>query len=363
MVMAIQTIIRGLAVGIFAVLSLVPVAAVATHQLWPSLYPTNNLLTAPVAWPARFNGAFPSQFEQWLTDHVRRTLPALSINAAYQVGLLRQSSDRRIVLARSGWLFWTDGDDTETATMANFRGRLRFTNAQVQQAQRHLLVMRDALAACNIRALVAVAPNKQSIYGEKLSGDGETAETELDDLLPRLELGARSLLLDLRPPLRAAKAQHPELPLYYKTDSHWNLLGAYYGYSAIMAELAKTTPIANLQLTSRDRYKIAVTSRPPGDLAQMLAASAWFTDAEVEERPIIDAAAPPGAGRLLILGDSFSERLIPYFRPHFSTVQFRHFPSPPASVGDKPSVILFGFVERYLLVLTLHFDWSQFCTP
>ena len=287
----------------------------------------------------------------------------LSINAAYQIGLLRESSDRRIVLSRSGWLFWTDGGETDPATMANFRGKLRFTDAEVREAERNLLAMHDTLSACNVRVLAAMAPNKQSVYGERLSGNEEAVETELDDLLPRLDLHARSLLLDLRPQLRAAKAEHPDLPLYYKTDTHWNLLGGYYGYKAIMAELAKTMPIANLQLTSPDRYQITATSRPPGDLALMLGASSWFTDAEVEVRPAFDAAAPPKADRLFILGDLFSEALIPYFKAHFSTVQYRRFSSPPESESDKPSVVLFEFVERYLLVaLTSRIDWSQFCT-
>ena len=98
-----------------------------------------------------------------------------------------------------------------------------------------------------------MAPNKQSVYGERLSGNEEAVETESSmTFRPRLRIRTRvRYCLICARSWRAAKAEHPDLPLYYKTDTHWNLLGGYYGYKAIMAvELAKTMPIANLQLTS-----------------------------------------------------------------------------------------------------------------
>ena len=54
-----QMTARGFAVGIFAVLSLVPGAAVAIHHLCLSLYPTNDLLTAPVGMAGPVQQGFP----------------------------------------------------------------------------------------------------------------------------------------------------------------------------------------------------------------------------------------------------------------------------------------------------------------
>lgn len=359
MMIMIQARIRCLAVGIFVIMSVTPPASVAVHWLWPSLPQSIVPLTEPVELPREFTLDFPSKFEQWFTDRIRRSLPLLAVNADYQVGLLHRSSDPRIVLARAGWLFWTDTGDTTPATMANFRGKLRFTDAEVEERQRQLLRMHDELMACNIQSLVAVVPNKQTIYGEELSGGGPTEQTELDDLLSRLDPRARSLVLDLRQPLRVAKARHPDLPLYYRTDSHWNMLGALYGYSAIMEALARKTSVTNLPLASRDRYRIKLVPHPPGDLAQILSASPWFADVDVETRPIFDVAPPPAAGQLFIIGDSFARALMPYFRPHFSSVEFERFSIPPTLA--KPAVVLLELTERYLIVLTWPFEWSRFC--
>jgi hypothetical protein len=248
--------------------------------------------------------------------------------------------------------------------MANFRGKLRFTDAEVQQTNRKLITMHDELSACGIHALVAVAPNKQSIYGEYLFNTDRHVKTAIDDLLPRLSPQARAMLLDLRPALRAAKRREPNLLLYFKTDTHWNDLGAFYAYQAIIEALAKTMAIPNLPLASLDRFTLTI--RPhEGDLPYLLAARSWFPDAGPQLRAKTNPAVPPDAGQMVLLGDSFAIGLHPYFRLHFSDVRYFHNDKAEAALEGrhpKPLVILFESVERYLPnFVTFSFDWKRFC--
>jgi hypothetical protein len=346
---------------VFAFLSLVPSASFVCNRLWPWPHPDSMPRVARVEFPHHFGLDIFKEFDQWFVDRVDRHLPLLAINAAYQIGLLRRSTDARVVIAHDGWLFYTDEGDDKPATLDNFRGKVRFTDSEVQKINRKLVAMHDVLAACGIHALVAVAPNKQAIYGEYLVNSLQSPRTALDDLRLRLDPRSRAMLIDLRQPLLRAKAQNPGLLLYYKTDTHWNQLGAFYAYRAIIDNLARTMPVINLQLASLDQYVIDVQPSGPGDIAiNMLSATSWFTDTQVDLRGKFNPTVPPDAGDLMIVGDSFSDALIPYFKLHFSNVYFGY--RSTAVEHGKPSVVLLECVERYLLgTLGNDFDWAQFC--
>ncbi len=356
--MAMRTITRPLAVIVFGLLCLLPLAASTGDWLWP--WPHERPAVPRLSFPDRLNLSVLGQFDRWFVDRARRHLPLLEVNAAYQVGVLRRSTNPTIVFAPDGWIFYTDDVDNP-GSMANFRGKVQFSEADVRKLDAHLTAMRDALSACGVPLMVAVAPNKQSIYGAHLS-DGAQPPTALDDLLPRLTPPARALLLDLRPPLLAAKA-HESMPLYFKTDSHWNELGAFYAYQAIVAALAKTMPVANVPLAALDRFTLG-SGPHTGDLVNSLSAKRWLTDTEITLRRKVPPEVPAGAGRIVLIGDSFSKRLEPYFSAHFSSVQFVRFDT----IGDalagpaRPTVVLVEVVERYLpLLVADSFDWTRFC--
>jgi hypothetical protein len=245
---------------------------------------------------------------------------------------------------------------------------MRFTEAEVKTANQRLLAMRDQLATCDARGLIVIAPNKQSIYGEYLDNAGSRAKTRLDDLLPRLDPQARKMLLDLRKPLRAAKAQDPSMPLYFKTDTHWNDLGAYFGYRAIIEALAKQIPVSNLSLAAFDQFTTDVKPFIRGDLSViMLSARDWFPDVQVGVWRKTDGNIPfyGGSGRLILLGDSFSLALKRYFLPHFAEVRSGPYVNTPAELKEgqgKPSAVVFEMVERYLPYINVqNIDWTQFC--
>jgi len=358
--MPVRSLTRPLAVLIFALLCLAPLAATTGNWLWPWPFDT-NLANEPPKFPRRIDSGLPHALETWFTDRARRHLPLLAINTAYQVGVLYRSINPRIVFGSDGWIFYTDEID-KPGTMANFRGRLRFSEEEVRRIDRNLTAMRETLSGCGIRSLFVVAPNKQSIYGEYLAGRAP-AKAQLDDLLERLTPQARAAVLDLREPLRAAKVREREGLLYYKTNSHWNRLGAFYGYQAIVAALPP--PVANAPLAARDAFTLHLAPHT-GDLVNLLTARHWIFDTAIELKRKNEVAPPGNAGSLLLLGDSFSENLEGYFEPHFSDVRYVRLGALETAFADgaaKPSVIVFELAERYMPPFAgAALTWQRFCT-
>ncbi len=72
----------------------------------------------------------------------------------------------------------------------------------------------------------------------------------------------QGLYVDTRMALRAAKSQFPE-SLYYKTDTHWNSLGAWVAFSAFETEIARSEEGLR-RLTEQPIRRFMVTERQGG---------------------------------------------------------------------------------------------------
>ena len=130
---------------------------------------------------------------------------------------LRDGGEKALV-GRDGWLFYKPGFDDMVA-----RGKpMTATNDPVAA----IVAFRDALAARGIQLLVVPAPNKESIYPDRLSARVPKGQVVVSpptrDLLARLR-AARVECVDLFAVFAAARTNVPAsnaAPLYLKRDSH-----------------------------------------------------------------------------------------------------------------------------------------------
>lgn len=366
--MTLRTAARILPVLVFAILCVAPLALFTVRGPWPGGAALH--LPQPPAFPYRIYPRVFRDIDRWFVGHVGMRLPLLAIGSSFHTGLLKRSTDARVVIGREGWLYWTDSGADQPDNMADFNGLTRLSSDEIARIEILAHRMHDQLAACGIAALLVIAPNKQSIYPEFLSSTLVRPQTRFDDALGRFDDLTRSMILDLRPPLRAAKINPVGLPLYYKTDTHWNKLGAFFGYRAMIEALARTSSRLETDLAALDRYAVATRPYSDGDLgAAMLAAPNWYDDIEIDlsQKPSFSLAAAP-EGRLLLIGDSFSYVLPEFFEAHFAAVHRVNRDNIPAhpwpDTSLAPAAVILEIVERGLpLLADLQFDWSSLCRP
>lgn len=115
----------------------------------------------------------------------------------------------------------------------------------------------------NIKLIIALAPNKHSVYKENLPNWMQTNEKTLTDNIVEFLQEKNIEILDLRSFLEAEKKQDL---LYYKSDTHWNELGASLAYKKLIAFLNKSQ---NLNITIPD-FSLQKVSRAGGDLSNFL---------------------------------------------------------------------------------------------
>ena len=235
-----------------------------------------------------------------------------------------------------GWLFFS-GDQV----LDDLKGRLHLSAAEKQQFLQTAASKKAWLKRQGIAYMLLIAPNKQSIYPEYLPRHYQQAQktSRLDDLLDQIKKPADSGLLDLRPLLRENRSK---TRLYDRSDTHWNSWGAYFAYQQIMDRVQQLFP----GFTGRRSFSFlpAWKNGSGGDLALMIGRRTSI----IEQRPVVDASDftavktpidQPLAAlltlpqlhpeytknsgrelRVLVLHDSFCNKLKPFFSESFGEV-------------------------------------------
>jgi alginate O-acetyltransferase complex protein AlgJ len=328
-----RTLTRPAAVVMFFALALVPLTLFGVNELWHGRRTLE--LGKQAAFPDKLAPNTFRRISDWFNDRIGLRYYFVQLGSDLNVRLLHLSINRAVTIGRDDWLFYTDDEDRPAVSMVDVRGHLRLALPQVQQIDDHLRSVSATFAACGKSAFVVIAPNKQSIYSEYLAAETSAITTRLDDLLQKLGPEAKAMIIDPRPRLRSVKSAHP-FPLYLKTDTHWNDLGAFYVYQTIIEALARTRSIPHPEYASFDQYDIDVQPFQGGDLAVRMLFSPWsFPDELVilHPKPTLPAVSvsvvddihsiyrnPKGKGRIVLSGDSFSPRLAAFLAEHFEEV-------------------------------------------
>lgn len=274
----------------------------------------------------------------------------------------------RVLRGQDDWLFLTDGDAL---------GQLSGQRVDVEAVGR-LTAMLNGLAEDSSpkqrSLLVVVAPEKQTIYSDKLPRWVKVSKnrTELDILLGQLR-GVGINGIDLRPTLRSRVADRS---IYWRGDTHWTHFGAALAFNDMVAALG--LPQHRLDVDALFGPERALRRR--GDLVGMLGLEGdWpethsppvdpeFLSLDGYGRTVLRTVgrsetfrlrhkAPSAANRdgpkVLVIGDSFSETFFgPLFMRFASEFVWTHrrlvtMDQPFVDEVD-PDIIVFETVERTL---------------
>jgi hypothetical protein len=191
-------------------------------------------MRALAAWPDWRKTKFekwPAAFEAWLVDHF-----PMRTRVVQWYGLVRHrwmgEPSSLVVPGREDWLFYT-GENT----VPDLLGRDRLSEEELGRWQAAMEGRRAWWRERGAEFLVVVVPNKSTVYPEKLPAflRSQARPGKLDQVTAHLrEKKSPVAVLDLREPLRAAKAKGT---VYWPTDSHWNAEGLQAGAEAILGKL------------------------------------------------------------------------------------------------------------------------------
>jgi hypothetical protein len=357
-------VLRYPAILIFLALSLAPAVLLGINGPWygggagPYLRPA-------LSFPDRLTPETFRRVSAWFNDRLGLRYPLIVLDSHWRLRVWQLRFRGDVLFGHTSWLFFNDSPPLPAARLADVRGALRMDRDSVASLERNLTSAKARFAACGKGAFVVIAPNKQSIYPEELRRDATYLASRLDDLLARLNPDARSMLIDPRPELRAAKSRYG-VPIYHPTDSHWNDLGAFIAYQKIVGVLVREKLIYRPELATLEGVEIHAEAAPGGDVATRLLYLPWnFPDRNITlrggqqlaltvaaEHDRVVVTNPQGRGKLLILADSFGPPLASLLARHFREVEMLSRPTWPAAFDGEaiaarnPDVVLFEIAER-----------------
>jgi len=270
-----------------------------------------------------------------------------------------QSPRGKVVRGKDDWLFLHR--DTNRA-MRHQSGEIRLTPNQLMQ-WRILLDTRVAwLERQGARYVFMVAPNAASVYPEMLpEGFESSPHRPVHQLLEDLA-AHRSPAAVLYPEGELKELKRNAAP-YARNETHWSDPGAFRAYELMCDALGPSVETRRLAWKDLE----VATGTTPGDLGR-------HVDPNVEAEHVFTHVRKPAArlisdnrvfntgrtivyesdaapGSCVLLGDSFSYRMLPFLAETFGRLVFVHRPTIDFELiaEQRPAVVASLLTERFLV--------------
>ncbi len=313
---------------------------------------------------------FPGMFDSWFNDHLPFRNQLLTLNGRLDYEVLGTSSSESVIVGKDGWLFYKGAQVNDEDPIGDYQGTDLFTEEELQTIAANMMQAKADVEARGARFVVFLCPNKERVYSEYMpDAYGEPAtQNRLQQVMEYLQQNTDVTVVGAYDDLMAYKQEHPEDPIYYKYDTHWNNVGAYVGvrslnealgYDMVPLEecgrrddgegsfdLARLIHLGNY-LT--DDHLIALEDYTPHKILMEM------NETGTEFRYFTDDTAP--GRKLFIIGDSFSATSAPYYGCHFQEtyVNFYYNYKLEQLEAEQPDTVVYECVERYLGNM-LHFS-------
>jgi alginate O-acetyltransferase complex protein AlgJ len=308
---------------------------------------------------AKAGAQYPEQFDAYFRDNFGWRDRLIRWHHLFKFHFLRQSPVDNVIVGRDGWLFYAaSGDGVD---IRDFGGRWPHSDSDVEAWLTHQDARVEEYAELGARYLVALAPNKHTVYPEYVPARyGPHAPGLLEEIRTRLSRHPQLDVVDLR----EALLPHRDAQLYYRGDSHWNAQGAFRAAQAITDALRARVPAVG---SVRDEDYILHTGLiDSGDLVNMLALGIQLNDRSfayerrspgarlIRNEELHRVWEQPGTNlpKAVLLADSYGATLSPILADAFSRLHYyvaaRGGPDANLVRQERPDVVILLTVERYL---------------
>jgi hypothetical protein len=311
---------------------------------------------------------YPFAYENYFTDHFIFRQQALSAHSFLIFYPFKRSPvPNQVDIGKGNWLF--NGRDDKLI----YQGKKKLTSEEVRTIVRILHERALYYRGKRIHFYLCFAPMTQEIYPEYLPNNYFRSPngTQTDKLISAIIKDTVIPFIDLKSVLLASKKFGR---LYQNTDNHWNNLGGYFAYTAIIKRIKKDFPKVKLIPMSDITFKHFI--RHGGGLANIIG----FADAlkEYDITPVIrnaqakigvKAGYPPpywfeykddyevewvtpdqNMPKLFVIRDSFFAFSMMYMQESFSKTtviwdSWMYGPNKSLIEKEKPDIVLLMILE------------------
>jgi len=281
---------------------------------------------------------------------------------------LEASANKKIILGENGWVF-SNFDNV----LNQYIGRSFLSKAKTKNFCDVIKRNADYFESRKIPFYFFIAPNKHTIYNEHLPSYTNKIikqKRNFDIVRSYLKENTQVREVNIRPDLLEYKQKLPKL--YYKTDTHWNGFGSFVAYLRVInaikmhfkslkklswidtytkEEVKNKTDLSNIMGLWNNLEGVEINNRLKKNNRIKLERIGAKQKFPAKETHIIETKNKSGLV-LLLLRDSFSTAMIPYYEHSFSKIIATHHNygdwDTSLLLREKPDLVIFEVVERYL---------------
>lgn len=307
------------------------------------------------------NNSFSKDFETYYSQKNPLRTTYISLNNFLKIEFLNSSSSD-VIAGKEGYLFYGK-------TMSDYMNQT-LSDRKIYNIARTVELVQNHVQNKGKKFVFTVAPNKNSIYPQFVRERYIKGNKSNLDVLTNFLKEKSINYVDLK-----EQFLNDEQELYLKKDSHWNNLGALYGYNSIENGLGHAhKTYNNLEYKVQDNYI--------GDLSKMafpelsITCEQYYFDYELKDfrfkRPfgvkdnkmelqklqgtdaekydsVISTIGRNGNNSLYMIRDSFGRALLPFFIDNYKETFIERINTPSTGFDDgNYDYFVWEIVERNL---------------
>jgi len=336
--------------------------------LWPLLDVLDkteiNENRNPAEYPTVFDNGYFAAFDKFYQDRLplRKSMIKLYTDVELKLAQIYKNIFQKygsgyyfvknnVIVGEKDWLFY-NGDDS----VSYYSGTNLPTDAELRKMAERAEIVSNYFKSHGKEFVVYVAPNKEQIYGEYMPYG-----IKIESQIKRLDVMAKYFsensdfsFVYPKQALLNAKENHQ---IYYRSDTHWNYAGAYYGFCELMKTLGMPYEDAVLSQTKANACDLALmlAKKDEEDIDYKATYKSQYnvsylpkTDSEIDSM----VSDNPNGKKAVIFGDSYRERFMEYVGKEFTETFVAHRRKfTQNSKFEKEfadaDVVVFMSVERY----------------
>lgn len=322
---------------------------------------------------------FPQQFSDYFDDTLKIKDKLILMNSLFKIKILNVSTiNSKVIIGSNGWLF------LKTESFEYYQNKNLYSFYQLVLLQAVLKRRAHWANEQGMKFYLVIAPNKHFIYTDQLPSEfqNEPGLDRTDELMAFMNKDTEVNIIDLRNVLRQHKGP---IPLYNRTDNHWNDLGAYYAYTEIIQRLKKDYPSVGSPL-KLNSFRIDSSKVAAGLEAMLLDMEEWYTDKKIklipqfkekgvngkkmnykfngwfplpDEYEIDKETGNAALPSIVVIRDSYTDYLIPFLKEHFKRSVFifdawRYKENRNIINKEKPNIVMLIVLDNGINGITLN---------
>jgi hypothetical protein len=211
---------------------------------------------------------FPSEYENYYDDNFVLRNSLIRLYNFNKLQVFQESPSTNVIRGNNGWFFYKFSN-YESYYCSN-------NNSEVfERLYIEILRRKNIVESTGSEFYFLLAPNKDTVYRDQLPENIKKNKCENSFSKQFLEYIKNKESLNLIDPREALiKEKDKNNPIYYKTDSHWNQLGAYIGYKELMTEIIKDSP--SIKEISEGSLSYSLKEKSTGDLSNFMGLGDYY---------------------------------------------------------------------------------------